>query len=151
MGSTSDDWIYLQLVTHSLLITLKYKHYQHYSSFTPFTIQRCSRTRVSLTPLVVSQQRLSTHNYNSFTLQLLHISQSCNHTSILPRLSATDHTRELHGVLPMSRHITSAPTAQKTSHAFLIFACRPIAAELRSSVQMCLPLRCVATFATRTL
>jgi hypothetical protein len=47
-------------VTLSLLITIKYKQYQRYRSFTQFTDHRCSRTRISLTPLVVSQQRLST-------------------------------------------------------------------------------------------
>jgi hypothetical protein len=38
-----------------------------------------------------------------------------------------------------------APTAQETSHVVLILACRLTAAE------MCLPLRWVATFSTRTL
>jgi hypothetical protein len=38
-----------------------------------------------------------------------------------------------------------APTAHKTSHIVLIVACRLTATE------MCSPLRCIATFATRTL
>jgi hypothetical protein len=72
-------------------------------------------------------------------------------TNNLPRLPATKNCRELSGAPPVSHYITSAPTAQKTSHAFLIVACRPIAAEMRSNAEMCLLLRCVATFATRTL
>jgi hypothetical protein len=42
------------------------------------------------------------------------------------------------------RYITSAPTAQKTSHVVPIVACRLTAAE------MCLLLRCVATAAAWT-
>jgi hypothetical protein len=57
-------------------------------------------------------------------------------TNNLPWLPATDNCRELSGVLPVSRYINSAPTAQetqlccllalttqKTSHAFFIVAC----------------------------
>jgi hypothetical protein len=76
-------------------------------------------------------------------------------TTNLLRLPSTDISRELLRTVwcftNVAPYITSAPTAQKTSHAFLIVACRPIAAELRSNAEMCLPLRCVATFATRTL
>jgi hypothetical protein len=70
-------------------------------------------------------------------------------TNNLPRLPATDNCRELSGVLPVSRYINSAPTAQKTqlccllaltaqktSHAFFIVVCRPITAELRSDAEM---------------
>jgi hypothetical protein len=54
MGSTSDDWIYWQF---SYTRTLNYtyiKAVHRYSWFTQFTDHRCSRTRISLTPLVVS-------------------------------------------------------------------------------------------------
>jgi hypothetical protein len=77
------------------------------------------------------------------------------------------------GVLPVSRYINSAPAAQKTAHAFLIVACRPIAAEMRSNaemftcalrsnvrdadliesgffVEMCLRSRCLATVCVNT-
>jgi hypothetical protein len=71
---------------------------------------------------------------------------------------AGEDQQHIFGVLPVSRYITFAPTAQKTqlycllaptaqkiSHVVLIVACRLTEAE------MCLPLPCLATFATRTL
>jgi hypothetical protein len=70
-GSSSDDWIYYQLVTHFVVITLT-QAIQCYISFTPITVHRCTRTRI-LNPLVVSQQRISTHNCKSLTLQIFHI------------------------------------------------------------------------------
>jgi hypothetical protein len=44
-GSSSDDWIYYLLVTHSLLITLIHA-IQCCLLFTPITVHRCIRTRI---------------------------------------------------------------------------------------------------------
>jgi hypothetical protein len=62
-------------ITVSYMRTLNYNYiqqYHRYSWFTQFTDHRCSRTRISLTPLVVSQQRLSTQLYQFHTSSIAH-------------------------------------------------------------------------------
>jgi hypothetical protein len=72
-GSSSDDWIYYQMVTHALINYTYTQAIQCCLSFTPVKVYRCTHTRILLFPLVVSQQRISTHNYNNLTLQVSHI------------------------------------------------------------------------------
>jgi hypothetical protein len=44
-GSSSDDWIYYQMVTHSLINYTYTMAIQFYLSCTRFTVHRCTRTR----------------------------------------------------------------------------------------------------------
>jgi hypothetical protein len=57
--SSSDDWIYYQLGYTFTRNYTQIQAVQCYISFTPITVHRCTRTRI-LSPLVVSQQRIST-------------------------------------------------------------------------------------------
>jgi hypothetical protein len=68
-------------------------------SNTPLTIHRCSRTRISLTPLVVSQQRLSTKLYQF-------------HTSIITYKSS------LHRIIIRKSHRELLKTVIKTVTSF---------------------------------
>jgi hypothetical protein len=45
-GSRSDDWIYYQAVTHSLINYTYTMVIQLYLSFTPVKVRRCTRTRI---------------------------------------------------------------------------------------------------------
>jgi hypothetical protein len=45
-GFSSDDWIYYQMVTHSLINYTYTMAIQFYVSFTPVKVQRCTRTRI---------------------------------------------------------------------------------------------------------
>jgi hypothetical protein len=73
LRNTSDDWIYYELVTHALLITVTSKQYSTIVHLHQLQFAVPNALGFPLFPLVVSEQRLSTH-YNSFTLRLLHIS-----------------------------------------------------------------------------
>jgi hypothetical protein len=61
------------MVTHSLINYAYTQAIQCCLSFTPVKVHRCTRTRILFFPLVVSQQRISTHNYNGLTLQVFHV------------------------------------------------------------------------------
>jgi hypothetical protein len=56
MGSSSDDWIYSQLVTHSLIITLKYSLYSAVSHLhqLKFTIAHALGFSLSTSRLLVT-------------------------------------------------------------------------------------------------
>jgi hypothetical protein len=66
-GSSSDDWIYYQMVTHSLINYTYTMAIEFYLSFTPIRVHRCTHT------LVVSQRRISKHTCKSYTLQIFPI------------------------------------------------------------------------------
>jgi hypothetical protein len=65
-GSTSDGWIYSQLLTHSLLATV-HTAVQSYRSFTHFPVHRCTRTRTS-----VSTSRFPATDLNTQTIRVSH-------------------------------------------------------------------------------
>jgi hypothetical protein len=65
-GSSSDDWIYYQMVTHSLLITLIHRQYSLSLVYTLYRPPLHTHWD-SLVPLVVSQQRISTQHCKSYT------------------------------------------------------------------------------------
>jgi hypothetical protein len=78
-GSSSDDWIYYQFLTHSLVITLASNKalslfYTSYSS-------SLHTHKDFQSPLLVSQQRTSTQNYKSYTPNIT--GESSRHRSSL--------------------------------------------------------------------
>jgi hypothetical protein len=72
MGSSSDDWIYSQLVTHSLIITRKHRQYSAMSRLhqLQFTVAHALGFPHSTSRLPAADVDA---NYNSLTLQVLHI------------------------------------------------------------------------------
>jgi hypothetical protein len=72
MGSSSDDWIYSQLVTHSVVITLTQRQYSAVSHLhqLQFTVAHALGFSVSTSRFPATDLDA---NYNSLTLQVLHI------------------------------------------------------------------------------
>jgi hypothetical protein len=134
-------------VTHALLITINYKQYSaivHLHQLPPTVAHALGYTdSTSRLPATAFNTTIPVLHFHCYTQVSLVITRQFFRGCLLP--ITLENSWEPSGVLPMSRHITSAPTAQKTSHAFLIVACWSIAAELRSNAEMCLLLRFVAT------
>jgi hypothetical protein len=63
-GPSLDSTPPLFAITHSLLVTLN-TAVQRYRSITDFPVQRCTRIRTPLWPLVVSSNGYQHRNYNS--------------------------------------------------------------------------------------
>jgi hypothetical protein len=72
-GSSSDDWIYYQLVYTLLVITL-IQAVQCYLSFTPVTVQCYTRTRILSLQLSSPSNGSRRSKCNSLILQILHVS-----------------------------------------------------------------------------
>jgi hypothetical protein len=99
-GSSSDDWVYWQL-GYTLILNYTYiQAIEPNRSFTHFPVYRCTRTRTSLFPLVVSQQRFSTQKLpQSHTSNVTHkvfnshdpLFSSYEPSSVVSHLELTDN------------------------------------------------------------
>jgi hypothetical protein len=125
-------------------ISVSYTHTLNYTQVQ--AVLRLQSTVAHALGFPVSTSRLLATAFNTQTVRISHsnyytqVFSSQKHSSQLTLTTLEDWNQNCHfiqvywelpGVPPVSRYITSALTAQKTAHGFLIVACRPIAAEMR--------------------